>query len=200
MMYTKEELEELKNSPMISTFSDLFGIDLGKAIEEEKKALDRKLNETKQFHDTVTNILNDMVKEGVLTCEEKTENGVTTKYYHLVEKPKEVHEEPKKETALKKEYVKPEVKEQPFLMNASQLEKFIKTYRELLDTEKKLSYLYGIEFTDGESGFGFPSKVNEMVWNFVRIIFGDENAEDIADYVFGTSNFDNVKSLYEELV
>ena len=85
-------------------------------------------------------------------------------------------------------------------MNASQLEKFIKTYRELLDTEKKLSYLYGIEFTDGESGFGFPSKVNEMVWNFVRIICGDENAEDIADYVFGTSNFDNVKSLYEELV
>lgn len=194
MMYTKEELEKLKNSPMISTFSDLFGIDLGKAIEEEKKALDRKLNETKQFHDTVTNILDDMVKEGVLTCEEKTANGITTKYYHTVEKPKEVPEE------SKKEYVKPEVKEQPFLMNASQLEKFIKTYRELLDTEKKLSYLYGIEFTDGESGFGFPSKVNEMVWNFVRIIFGDENASDIADYVFGTSNFDSVKSLYGELV
>lgn len=194
MMYTKEELEKLKNSPMVSAFSDLFGIDLSKAIEEEKKALDEKINETKQFHDTVTNILDDMVKEGVLTCEEKTANGITTKYYHTVEKPKEVPEEPKKE------YVKPEVKEQPFLMNASQLEKFIKTYRELLDTEKKLSYLYGIEFTDGESGFGFPSKVNEMVWNFVRIIFGDENAEDIADYVFGTSNFDSVESLYGELV
>lgn len=200
MAYTKEELEKLKNSPMINTFSDLFGIDLSKAIEEEKKALDRKLNETKQFHDTVTNILNDMVKEGVLTCEEKTENGVTTKYYHPVEKPKEVPQEPKKEARLKREYVTPEIKEQPFLMSASQLEKFIKTYRELLDAEKKLSYLYGIEFTDGESGFGFPSKVNEMVWNFIRIIFGDENAEDIADYVFGTSNFDSVESLYGELV
>ena len=200
MMYTKEELEKLKNSPMISAFSDLFGIDLSKAIDEEKKALDEKINETKQFHDTVTSVLNDMVKEGVLTCEEKTENGVTTKYYHPVEKPKEVPKEPKKEATPKKEYAKPEVKEQSFLMSASQLEKFVKTYRELLDTEKKLSYLYGIEFTDGESGFGFPSKVNEMVWNFIRIIFGDENAEDIADYVFGTSNFDSVESLYGELV
>lgn len=193
-MYTKEELEKLKNSPMVSAFSDLFGIDLSKAIEEEKKALDEKINETKQFHDTVASILDDMVKEGVLTCEEKTENGITKRFYRPVEKPKEVPEEPKKE------YVKPEAKEQSFLMNASQLEKFIKTYRELLDSEKKLSYLYGIEFTDGESGFGFPSKVNEMVWNFVRIIFGDENAEDIADYVFGTSNFDSVESLYNELV
>ena len=200
MAYTKEQLENLKNDPMMNSFARMFGLDLNKIIEEEKKALDEKFNEVKQFHDTVANVLDDMVKEGTLTCEEKTENGVTTKYYHAVDKPKEVPEEPKKETTLKKEYVKPEVKEQPFLMNASQLEKFIKTYRELLDTEKKLSYLYGIEFTDGESGFGFPSKVNEMVWNFVRIIFGDENAEDIADYVFGTSNFDSVESLYGELV
>ena len=34
----------------------------------------------------------------------------------------------------------------------------------------------------------------------MRIIFGDENAEDIADFVFGNSNFDDVKSLYDELV
>ena len=200
MTYTKEELEKLKNDPMMNHFAKMFGLDLNKIIENEKKAIDEKLNEAKQFHDTVANVLDDMVKEGTLTCEEKTENGVTTKYYHTVEKPKEVPEEPKKEARLKREYVTPEIKEQPFLMSASQLEKFIKTYRELLDAEKKLSYLYGIEFTDGESGFGFPSKVNEMVWNFIRIIFGDENAEDIADYVFGTSNFDSVESLYEELV
>lgn len=200
MMYTKEQLEKLKNDPMMNDFAKMFGLDLNKIIEDEKKVLDKKLNDVKQFHDTVTNVLDDMVKEGALTCEEKTENGVTTKYYHAVEKPKEVPEEPKKQARLKREYVTPEIKEQPFLMSESQLEKFIKTYRELLDTEKKLSYLYGIEFTDGESGFGFPSKVNEMVWNFVRIIFGDENAEDIADYVFGTSNFDSVESLYGELV
>ena len=197
MMYTKEELEKLKNSPMVSAFSDLFGIDLSKAIEEEKKALDEKFNEAKQFHDTVTNVLDDMVKEGILTCEEKTENGVTTKYYHTVDKKVE---EPKKEIKPKKEYSKPDTKTQPFLMSASQLEKFIKEYSELVEVIKKISYLYGIEFNDGGSGFGFPSKINNIIWNFVRIIFGDENAEDIADYVFGSSNFDNVKSLYDELV
>ena len=194
MTYTKEQLENLKNDPMMNNFTRMFGLDLNKIIEDEKKALDEKLNEAKQFHDTVTNVLDDMVKEGTLTCEERTENGVTTKYYHAVEKPKEVPQEPKKE------YVKPEVKEQLFLMSESQLEKFIKTYRELLDTEKKLSYLYGVEFNDGESGFGFPSKINEIIWNFVRIIFGDENAEDIADYIFGNSNFDSVEALYDELV
>ena len=85
-------------------------------------------------------------------------------------------------------------------MSASQLDCFVKAYRELIENEKKLSYLYGVEFNDGESGFGFPSKINEIIWNFVRIIFGDENAEDIADYIFGNSNFDSVEALYDELV
>ena len=197
MAYTKEQLENLKNDPMMNNFARMFGLDLNKIIEEEKKALDEKINEAKQFHDTVGNILDDMVKEGTLTCEEKTENGVTTKYYHTVDKKVE---EPKKEIKPKKEYSKPDTKTQSFLMSASQLEKFIKEYSELVETIKKISYLYGIEFNDGGSGFGFPSKINNIIWNFVRIIFGDENAEDIADYVFGTSNFDNVKSLYDELV
>lgn len=197
MAYTKEQLENLKNDPMLNNFARMFGLDLNKIIEEEKKALDEKINEAKQFHDTVGNILDDMVKEGTLTCEEKTENGVTTKYYHTVDKKVE---EPKKEIKPKKEYSKPDTKTQSFLMSASQLEKFIKEYSELVETIKKISYLYGIEFNDGGSGFGFPSKINNIIWNFVRIIFGDENAEDIADYVFGTSNFDNVKSLYDELV
>ena len=60
--------------------------------------------------------------------------------------------------------------------------------------------MFGIEFGDGGSGFSFTSKVNDIIWNFVRIIFGDENADDIADYIFGSSNFDSVKNLYEELV
>ena len=85
-------------------------------------------------------------------------------------------------------------------MTAEQLDDFINTYSALIEAEKRLSYLYGMEFNEGDSGFGFPSKINEIIWNFVRIIFGDDNAEDIADYIFGNSNFDNVKSLYDELV
>ena len=101
---------------------------------------------------------------------------------------------------IHKEYVKPEAKTQPFLMNAEQLKKFIKDYRTLVEAEKRMKYLYGVDFQEGGSGFSFPTKVNEIVWDLMRIIFGDENAEDIADYIFGNSNFDNVESLYDELV
>lgn len=199
MKYTKEDLEKLKNDPMMIYFSHLFGLDLNKAIEEEKKSLENEFEETKCFSDSILNTLDNMVKEGLLTCEEKTENGITRKYYHSVDnKPEEAKNEQSKQP--KKEYVKPEVKKLPFIMTASQLEKFVKAYTELVEAEKKLSYLYGIELHDGQSGFGFTSKVNEIIWNFVRIIFGDENADDIADYIFGNSNFDNVKSLYDELV
>ena len=203
--YTKEDLEKLKNNPMMGFLADLFGLDLNKAIEEEKNALEKEFEEAKQFNDTVHGVLDDMVKEGILTCEETVEDGITKRVYRPVDEKEKVAD--KKEDAVvddkpeeKKEYVKPEVKPLPFLMSASQLDRFVKAYRELIESEKKLSYLYGVEFNDGESGFGFPSKINEIIWNFVRIIFGDENAEDIADYIFGNSNFDSVEALYDELV
>ena len=203
--YTKEDLEKLKNDPMMGFLTDLFGLDLNKAIEEEKKSLEKEFEEAKQFNNTVHGVLDDMVKEGILTCEETVKDGVTKRVYRPVDE-KEKAVDKKEEVAVdnkqeeKKEYVKPEVKPLPFLMSASQLDCFIKAYRELIESEKKLSYLYGIEFGDGESGFSFPSKINEIIWNFVRIIFGDENAEDIADYIFGNSNFDSVEALYNELV
>lgn len=202
--HTKEDLEKLKNDPMMGLLADLFGLDLNKAIEEEKKSLEKEFEEAKRFNDTVHGVLDDMVKEGILTYEETVKDGVTKRVYRPVnEKEKVINK--KEEVAVdnkqeeKKEYVKPEAKSQPFLMSASQLDRFVKAYRELIENEKKISYLYGVEFNDGESGFGFPSKINEIIWNFVRIIFGDENAEDIADYIFGNSNFDSVEALYDEL-
>lgn len=197
MKYTKEDLEKLKNDPMMGFLADLFGLDLNKAIEEEKKSLEKEFEEAKQFNNTIHGVLDDMVKEGILTCEETVKDGVTKRVYRPADEKKEVVDDKPEE---KKEYVKPEAKPQPFLMSASQLDRFVKAYRELIENEKKLSYLYGVEFNDGESGFGFPSKINEIIWNFVRIIFGDENSEDIADYIFGNSNFDSVEALYNELV
>ena len=209
MKYTKEELLRLKNDSMAHRLADYMGVDLDQAIDEELKAIseEERKNEPKSISEefkgirdefdalrnTITNNLDELVKQGVLTCEEKTEDGVTRKVYRSSEEKCEDFEE-------KKEYVKPKAKEQPFLMNAEQLEAFINNYRSIIEAEKKLSYLYGIELHDSESGFSFPGKINEIIWDFVRTIFGDENAEDIADYIFGNSNFDNVKSLYDELV
>lgn len=198
MKYTKEDVETFKNDPMINSLAKLFGVDLNEFVGLEKNPINAEIKEAERFQNNIHRHLNDMVKDGTLTCEEKTENGVTRRYYYPADnKSKEVKNEQSNKS--KKEYEKPEVKKLPFLMTASQLEKFVKAYTELIEAEKKLSYLYGIELHDGESGFGFTSKVNEIIWNFVRIIFGDENADDIADYIFGNSNFDNVKSLYDEL-
>ena len=209
MKYTKEELLRLKNDSMAHRLASYMGVDLDQAIDEELQAISEEehknasksiseefkgiRDEFNELRNTITNNINELVKQGVLTCEEETENGVTRKVYRFPEEKSEDFEG-------KKEYVKPEVKEQPFLMNAEQLEVFINNYRAIIEAEKKLSYLYGIELHDSESGFSFPGKVNEIIWDFVRTIFGDENAEDIADYIFGNSNFDNVKSLYNELV
>lgn len=200
MKYTKEELDKLAQNPFAQHLASLMGFNLKDLIEQEKlkcEESDKLENVFENLDCEITNTLNKMVEDGVLECEETVEDGVIKKYYHTPEETKET--ESIKSSEKQKEYVKPEAKEQPFLMSAEQLEKFINNYHSLIEAEKKLAYLFGVEFNDGNSGFGFPSKLNEIIWNFVRIIFGDENAEDIADYIFGNSNFDNVKSLYEEL-
>ena len=190
------------------------GLDLNQIIEEEKQAIKAEKNKSttpkdlaggfanikKEWEDlnsTITTELDKLVEEGILTCEEVNENGVTRKFYRSVEEERPESTQPPEE---KEEYVKPETETYPFLMTPEQLEDFINNYRSIIEAEKKLNYLYGIELHDGESGFSFPGKINQIIWDFVRIIFGDENAEDIADYIFGNSNFDNVKSLYEELI
>jgi hypothetical protein len=101
----------------------------------------------------------------------------------------------------KKDYVAPKCEQgKSFLMNKEQFEEFCKAYTELVNAENKLRYMFGVEFNEGGSGFGFSTNAREIIWNLIRIIFGDDNAEDIADFLYGNSNFDNAKNLYDELV
>lgn len=197
MKYTNEELDKLAQNPFAQYLASLMGFDLNELIKQEKSRDTEYADLKDVFATDIENTLNKMVKDGILTCEETVDNGVTRRFYNKTDKEKSVETtEPVKEG---KKYVQPVAKGQAFLMNAEQLEKFINDYSSIIEAEKKIAYLFGIEFKDGDAGFGFPSKLNEIIWNFVRIIFGDENAEDIADYIFGNSNFDNVKSLYDEL-
>lgn len=210
MKYTKEQLDQLSKDPFAKRLAAMMGLDLDRVIKEEKEAIEdeerkkekvppqwEELREAfKSLDKAVGERLDQLVKEGKLTCEEVVEDGVTKKYYKSVDEGKK--QEPKA-TEEKKEYNKPTATEQPFLMNQEQLENFINKYRALIEARKKVEYLFGIKFEDGGSGFDFTSKVNEIIWDFVRVIFGDENAEDIVDYVFGNSNFDSVERLYNEL-
>ena len=208
MEYTKEDLENLRKDSDIQRLAKIFDVDLDKLVDnavkeleyrdnlarktkevmkamEEKsgsnaKTLSHKIEDT---FDSINKCLENMVSEGKLKCEEK--DGV--KYYSNIEPEKKKYEAPKSET-------------QPFLMSEKDFEKFIDNYRELQTAINKIEYLFGINFDESGSGFSFPSTVNEIIWDFVRIIFGDENADDIADFLYGNSNFDSAKDLYEELV
>ena len=218
---TKERLEEMRRSPFAQFLAREMGLNLDEVIDNELKEIAEKeaaeakaKSESKReftfdgpisLKTVLDGILKDMEKEGTIKSVEKDGKRF---YYpaHLEDVFREANkesegkpkEEPKPEP--KKEYVKPEAKEQPFAMSPEQLEKFVEEYRAIVEAEKKIAYLFGVEFRDGGAVFGFPSKVNNIIWNLMRIIFGDENAEDIADFVFGNSNFDDVKSLYDELV
>lgn len=112
----------------------------------------------------------------------------------------EVEEESKPETVTKKEYIKPETKELPkFVMTKDQFRGFCGDYNALVKTIKTLEHVYGISLDSPASGKNISELVRNIIWNFVRIIFGDENADDIADFLYGNSNFDSSDALYEEL-
>ena len=84
-------------------------------------------------------------------------------------------------------------------MTFEQFKKFIEDYSELLNMKKKVEYWYGIKFGESYTGSSLSSKVREIIWDLVRIIFGEDNRADIADYLYGNSNFDSPKALYDEL-
>lgn len=172
MEITKENLEELRKDPFVRRFTSLFGVDLDELINEELKK--PEYTEEKNIN--------------------KREEPARTFAKRFDNTDKDVI------STLKKKYIPPKAEEHSFLMTKQQFKEFIDNYRELLTAKRKLEYLFGINFDESGSGFSFPNSVSEIIWNFVRIIFGDENADDIADFLYGNSNFDSAEDLYEELV
>lgn len=85
-------------------------------------------------------------------------------------------------------------------MSEQEFSDFVKSYRELLDVLAKLRYLYGIDLSYNGGSYSLEGKVREIIWIFLRIIFGEDNLEDIADFIYrNDSNFDSAKELYNEL-
>ena len=187
MKFSRKDLEELRKDPMSRHLAGLMGINLDKEIDNMLREMDAKSKAGPFDVKSMINSLDDLVKQGVLDCEER--DGVKHYSTHV--------EIPKEPTPVNNEE---DAEKASFLMNVEQLEKFVRNYRELIAAQKKLGYMYGIKFDEGESGFGFPSKADEIIWDLIRIIFGEENREDIADFVCGNSNFDSVEALYDELV
>lgn len=89
-------------------------------------------------------------------------------------------------------------KKSDFKMSEKQLCKFIDAYCSLENKFLKLKRLFGIEFngTDGN----IYSMYNEIVWNLIAILFGENNRDEIADFCFGSSKYNNVHDLYTNLI
>lgn len=87
--------------------------------------------------------------------------------------------------------------EKSFLLSEDELEEFVKKYLELENVFKKLDYAYGIDMNSKPNSIYV--KYNELIWTLIRKIFGSNNADEIADYIFDNSKYDSIQALYEEL-
>lgn len=170
MKITKEILEELRKDKELQLLVDDV---FGLNLNDILDNIEIELENQKTIKDRSIDIINK-------AREEENENKVNTEN-------------------TKEKYTTPKV-ENTFLMNYEQFRKFIHDYSELINALKKMEYWYGISFKDNATGFSLIGKVNEIIWDLIGIIFGKDNREDIADYLYGNSNFDSPKSLYEELV
>lgn len=182
MNYDKETLEQISNDPFMKALANLFGI----TFEESKKTPEPKEDSFSALEKRIKNTLDRLEKEGKLKSYEK--DGA--KYYYTP------NEEP-----VKEEVKKPVSEVKPnFVMSEQEFSNFVKSYRELLDALAKLRYLYGIDVSYNGGSYSLEGKVREIIWTFLRIIFGEDNLEDIADFIYSNdSNFDSAKELYNEL-
>ena len=203
MKYTKEELEELRKDPLMQFMASIFGTDLNDLISDAKMKLEEEENKNK-INQKTNDILN-AFKEKKSEHSDKNEN-ITSKLEETLRKMEkeglihDLHINNQPVQDKKKVYEAPKCEIKSFIMSKEQFVKFVNKYTELVNNLSKLSYLFGISFDFAKCNFNFASTVSEIIWDFVRLIFGDDNADDIADFIYGNSNFDSAEKLYDELV
>lgn len=207
MEFTKEQLEEIKKDPLTNFFAGLFGINMEEIVneaEKEKSHVEKVVNrydrgtelpETKVEDDEnnigkrIENFFDKMVKDGKATV--KIENDHP--HYSI-----KMDENWNNNTTAPEELVEEPTEEVSFSMSKDELAEFIKDYTKLENTIHKLEYSYGIDLNANADSI--YTQYNAIIWNLIEKIFGEDNRDDIADYIFGNSNFDTIEDLYEELV
>lgn len=194
MKLNKEELEKFRKDPMMRMLSSIYGIDHNELINDAIRELES--NQTK-VEDELDSAIKELLDLGVIREVGKNDDGETL-YEVLPKSKKEIKEKDESKTLNKNNDIEPiSDSGRSFSMSEKDLENWINEYRELESIFSKLSYLYGIDFKGGENSI--YTRYNKVVWTLIESIFGTDNRDDIADYVFGNSNFDSVKDLYAEL-
>lgn len=222
MEFTKEQLEEFKNDPLMNFFANLFGTDMKEIVEgvEKEQSHASKVEENKYKSSAVIpesdveedervgkqieEFFNKMVKDGKAT--RTIENGHP--HYSI-----NMTDDWTSDTTAPDALVETSSGEDPcecedndfldengssFSMSKEELAEFIKNYTKLENTFRKLEHTFGIDLNANADSI--YTQYNAIVWDLIEKIFGQDNRDDIADYIFGDSNFDSVENLYEELV
>lgn len=187
MEYTKKELEVIRSNPFANLICGMMGLDLDKMVDEfiEKEKTSKKDTVSKKpIGSFLSDSLEKLEKEGLLKKVEKDGHV----FYDVTDEFKDEPKESEEET----------VESPKFNMTCEQLESWILVYRKFISNIAELESKYGIDVTSNPNGIF--EQLTDIIWDLVRYIFGEDNADDIMDYVYENSNFDSVKDLYEELV
>lgn len=188
MKINSEKLNELRKDPFMRFLCAIGDVDLDKLIDEKQK----ELAEQAKPKEEPKNIEDPKLKELLARLAKQTQEA---REATNIMKQDIAHN-----TIDKKQYEAPKCKEvSDFIMTKEQFKGFCTDYSELLNIVHKLEYVYGISFENPTTTKTLSELIRNIIWNFVRIIFGDENSDDIADFLYGNSNFDSPESLYDEL-
>lgn len=172
---------------------------LQRAIEEKIKRERHKEESLEEkfdlFRKAIDKKLEQLEKEGKIRSEVR-DNG--TKVYYSVENKPESVEKPV-DTPKEESNEKPKEDKPNFVMSKEDFAKFVAQYKELEDAFAKIKYIFGIDANANGAKFSFYDKFNQIIWDLIKDIFGEDNVEDICSYCFGNSNFDSAEQLYDEL-
>ena len=203
MKYTKEELEELRKDPLMQFMASLFGTDLNDLINDAKMELEEEENKN-NINQKTNGILNAFKEKNFKRSNEVEDiKSKLEKNLRKMEKDGLIHNLHINNQPIqnkKREYEVPKCEVKSFIMSKEQFVKFINNYIELINNVAKSRYLFGVSFDNADCRYNIAEAIRGIIWDFVRLIFGDDNADDIADFVYGNSNFDSPEKLYDELV
>lgn len=201
MEFTKEQLKSFREDPLMNWFANLIGTSMDDLLKDVEKENESHLNKvTPENKCKINNCkedkeeINSKIKKFLETLDKNSEDNTVNenKYPHYSIKNDENYSEPGNPDTLVEDDGR------SFSMSKEELEEFIKDYLKVDGTVRKLEHTYGIDLN--ANGDSIYSQYNNIIWNLIEKIFGEDNRDDIADFIYGDSNFDTVEDLYEELV
>lgn len=166
MKYTKEEIDALKNNPLMKLASIFANESIDDLINSYLEEVEKQ---------EAMDSAKEAIKNEETVPETKTKDVILDHQYDCQNPDELVEEGPEGSMTLEK------------------LHKWIVDYQNVESIFRKLEYTYGITLDS------IHEKYNDLVWDLIKVIYGESGREKIADFCFGNSDFESVTELYSNL-